>query len=72
MSGLGAPFGRPRCEARITHDAPALSANSIVGSDSRIRVSSPMTAFLERDVEVDADEDTSILQIEIANRSSSA
>src|SRR6516164_4716304 len=37
--GLGLPFGRPRCEARIRR-APWRNAYSIVGSVSRIRVSS--------------------------------
>ena len=69
ISGFGLPFGRPRCDARITHAAPASSAYLIVGSDARMRVSSPMTPLLERDVEVDADEDAPALQIEVANRS---
>ena len=43
MSGFGFPLGRPRCDARMTHAAPASSAYAIVGSDSRMRVSSPMT-----------------------------
>ena len=43
MSGFGFPLGRPRCDARMTHAAPASSAYLIVGSDSRMRVSSPMT-----------------------------
>ena len=44
--GFGLPLGRPRCDARITHPAPASSAYLIVGSDSRMRVSSPMTPSL--------------------------
>jgi hypothetical protein len=40
------PFGRPRCEHRITVRAPCASAYSIVGSDDRIRVSSPIVPFL--------------------------
>ena len=43
MSGFGLPLGRPRCEASTTHRAPASSACLIVGSDARMRVSSPMT-----------------------------
>src|SRR5687768_18480758 len=43
MLGFGLPFGRPRCDARITRDAPASSACWMVGSDARMRVSSPMT-----------------------------
>ena len=37
--GFGLPFGRPRCEARISR-APCRSAYSIEGSVSRMRVSS--------------------------------
>ncbi len=49
------PFGRPRCEARITV-APWSSAYWIVGSEARIRVSSLDHAALDRDVEVHAHE----------------
>ena len=38
-SGFGLPFGRPRCDARMTV-APCSSAYWIVGSDARMRVSS--------------------------------
>ncbi len=43
-SGDGLPLGRPRWLARITV-APCSSAYSMVGSDARIRVSSPITPF---------------------------
>ena len=39
--------------------APWSSAYWIVGSDARMRVSSVIVAVLDRDVEVDADEDSS-------------
>ena len=42
--GFTCPFGRPRCEARIAV-APCSSAYVIVGSDARMRVSSPTTPF---------------------------
>ena len=65
-SGATLPFGRPRCEARITV-APVSSAYVIVGSDALIRVSSRDRAALERHVEVDADEDPLALQIQVGN-----
>src|SRR5574339_412805 len=43
--GFGCPFGRPRCEARMTV-APLSSAYWMVGSDARTRVSSPIVPFL--------------------------
>ena len=65
-SGLGPPLGRPRCDARITV-APCSSAYLIVGSDARTRVSSLIAPVLDRDVEVDADEDALAREIEIAD-----
>src|SRR4026208_1436653 len=35
MSGFGLPLGRPRCEARITHPAPAARADSVAGRGAR-------------------------------------
>ena len=43
-SGAGLPFGRPRWLASTTV-APRSSAYLIVGSEARMRVSSPMTPF---------------------------
>ena len=43
-SGFGLPLGRPRWLARITV-APWSSAYLMVGSDARMRVSSPITPF---------------------------
>ena len=40
-AGSGAPFGRPRCEHRITR-APRSRSAAIVGSAARMRVSSPI------------------------------
>ena len=50
-------FGRPRCEASDDRARRARAARSSVGRLARMRASSVTRAVLERDVEVDADED---------------
>ena len=65
-SGVGLPFGRPRWLARMTV-APCSSAYWIVGSDDWIARVVADDAVLERDVEVDADEDPLALEIEVAD-----
>ena len=54
--GSGAPSGRPRCEQTTTR-APWLMRALSVGRDARTRPSSVMTAVLQGDVEVTADDD---------------
>ena len=65
-SSTGLPLGRPRCEQRMTL-ALWRSAYSMVGRVSRMRVSSVMMPSLRGDVEVDADEDALVGEIEVAD-----
>ena len=69
--GSGPFFGRPRWLARMTR-APRSSACLMVGSASTMRASSVMTCLpsllLERDVEVDADEDALVLDRQVLDR----
>ena len=67
MEATGLPLGRPRCEARMTL-ALWRSAYSMVGRVSRMRgVVEDRALGRERDVEVNADEDALVGEIEVAN-----
>ena len=66
-SGFGLPLGRPRCDARITV-APVLE-RVLDGrerrADARVVLDAP---FLDRHVEIDADEDTLPAHVEVTDR----